>query len=299
MITTIKAKNTNNLYLETVKAVRDKGELVAKTRDLMGVQLILEDPTNNLLYYPKNWRWCFQELFDRMSGIWKADKKYQNPGLAYEYRPAWKRKLAKEDGHFHYAYGECYRKQVPAAIKLLKKEKVTREAIINMWNDEYLCNVPKYNRRPCTLTQQFIRRDDKLHMFVNMRSNDVINLLPYDIFHHTFLQIYIAQQLGIEVGHYHHFATHMYYPKRRELPERNFLEKFISRMENVCQMQYEVPKTPIGRDLHSSMQKVYDQYDELVPSVDEIESPLIKEMINFIYRYPSENKEFQVINQAY
>ena len=299
MITTIQSKNTTDLYLQTVKAVRDKGELVAKTRDLMGVQLILEDPKANLLYYKKNWKWCFQELFDRMSGVFDMEEDMQNPGSAYMFRPAWKRKLNKEEGKFHYAYGECYKKQVPAAIKLLKKEKGTREAIINMWNEEYLLNVPKYNRRPCTLTQQFIRRDDKLHMFVNMRSNDVINLLPYDIFHHTFLQIYIAQQLGIELGHYHHFATHMYYPKRRELPERNFLEKFIFRLENVNEMQYELPKTSWGRDIHTNMIRQYELYTEVGPRLDAIESPMIQEMVKVIMSQPTENKEFQALNTVF
>lgn len=295
MITTIEGVNFNEMYLRIVKAVRDKGELVAKTRDLMGVQLVLKDPTKSLLYYPKNWKWCFQELFDRMSGIFDMPPHYQNPGAAYHFRPAWKRKLAKEDGKFHYAYGECYREQVPAVIKLLKKEKTTREAIINMWHNHYLLKVPDYNRRPCTLTMQFIRRDDKLHCFVNMRTNDIINLLPYDIFHHTFLQRYIASVLGLEVGTYNHFAGHMYYPKRRELPERNFLDKFIFKMENIVQMQYEIPETLIGRDLHGSMKKQYEMAGESMPKIEDLESPLIQEMVKFIMKMPTTNKEFNCL----
>lgn len=295
MITTIQANNVNELYLETVKAVRDKGELVAKTRDLMGVQLVLTDPTRSLLYYPKNWRWCFQELFDRMSGVFGMEEEYQNPGMAYQYRPAWKRKLAKEEGKFHYAYGECYKEQVPAIIKLLKKEKTTREAIINMWNDEYLLNVPNYNRRPCTLTQQFIRRDDKLHMFVNMRSNDIINLLPYDIFHHTFLQRYIAQQLGLGLGNYHHFATHMYYPKRRELAERNFLEKFITRLEEVCLFAQDIEPTSIGNDLQGSMETYYKMLKDPMPNLTKIDSHLVRCMVKFLIGITPTNAEFSLI----
>ena len=295
MITTLEASNFNDLYLQTVKAVRDKGDLVAKTRDLMGVQLILKDPTQSLLYYPKNWKWCFQELFDRMSGIHGLPEHYQNPGAAYKFRPAWKRKLEKEKGEFHYAYGECYREQVPAAIKLLKKEKLTREAIMNMWHNHYLLKVPDYNRRPCTLTQQSIRRDDKLHVFVNMRSNDIINLLPYDIWHHTFLQRYVADAVGLEVGEYHHFATHMYYPKRRELPERNFLEMFINKLENVKEMQYEIVSTPQGRDLVGSMQSLYDGYQKDVPDIEDIESPLVQEMLKFVLGFYTENKEFSLL----
>jgi len=295
MITTIESSNFNRIYLDLVKTVRDKGELVAKTRDLMGVQLILTDPTQSLLYYKKNWKWCFQELFDRMSGVFGMAHEYQNPGLAYQYRPAWKRKLAKENGEFHYAYGECYAKQVPVTIKLLKKEKTTREAIINMWHDHYLLKVPDYNRRPCTLTLHFIRRDDKLHLYVNMRTNDIINLLPYDVWHHTFLQRYIASVLGLEVGSYNHFATHMYYPKRRELPERNYLEKFVNELENVNEMQYEITKTSQGRDLHGSMEKQYAMYNEALPNLDDIESPLVQEMMKFIMNMPTQNQEFNLL----
>ena len=128
-----------------------------------------------------------------------------------------------------------------------------------------------------------------------MRTNDIINLLPYDIFHHTFLQRYIASVLGLEVGTYNHFAGHMYYPKRRELPERNFLDKFIFKMENIVQMQYEIPETLIGRDLHGSMKKQYEMAGESMPKIEDLESPLIQEMVKFIMKMPTTNKEFNCL----
>lgn len=65
---------------------------------------------------------------------------------------------------------------------------------------------------PCTLSQQFIIRDNELHSIVNMRSNDIWNGIPYDIFFFTCNQIKLAMLLNIKVGTYMHNAgsLHMY-----------------------------------------------------------------------------------------
>ncbi len=277
-----KGHNINPIYRDLIKTIASEGKLEAKTRELTGIHICLEDPTQSLLYLKKNWKWCFQELFDRMSGIFMMQE-YANPGLAYKYRPAWRRKLEKEGGRFDYAYGECYNSQVPAVINQLKKQKTSREAIINMWRADYLHHQRDFNRRPCTLVQHFIIRDKKLHCYVNMRTNDVINLLPYDIFHHTFLQRYIAHCLGIEVGPYYHFASHMYYPKKREREGRNFIEKLLFTLDNVCSERWEILPTKLNtRVLTEDFLKAYGILYEGHDPESFIKSPLIKNLVNFI-----------------
>lgn len=291
MITVFRHNEFTPMYIDLLRTIANEGTLEGKTRDLLGVQLILTDPKRSLLFFPKNWKWCFQELFDRMSGILGAPSHCQNPGLAYNYRPVWKKKLQKEGGTFDYAYGNIYKIQVPAIIAQLKKQKTTREAIINIWQKEYLINQSNFNRRPCTLTLHFILRDNKLHLFVNMRSNDAINLLPYDVFHHTFLQRYIAAMIEKNVGHYHHFASHMYYPKRREMSGRNYVEKATKVMEKGFK---EVsPYTPpflfrksIEQDMLYAIEILHFHKD----LIHKIESPLIENMINFIQGDPVINE---------
>ena len=277
-----KGDNINPIYRDLIKAISQEGKLEAKTRELTGIHICLEDPTQSLLYLKKNWKWCFQELFDRMSGIFMMQE-YANPGLAYKYRPAWRRKLEKEEGHFHYAYGECYASQVPAVIKQLKRQKTSREAIINMWDGKYLLDQGSFNRRPCTLIQHFIIRDKKLYCYVNMRTNDVINLLPYDIFHHTFLQRYIAHSLGVGLGSYYHFASHMYYPKKREREGRNFIEKLLFTLDNVCSERWEILTTRFNtRVLEDDFLAAYGiLYEDQDPETF-IKSSLIKNLVNFI-----------------
>jgi thymidylate synthase len=49
-------------------------------------------------------------------------------------------------------------------------------------------------------------RDDKLLCITNMRSNDAILGLSYDMFSFTMLQEFVANMIGVEVGPYYHNA---------------------------------------------------------------------------------------------
>ena len=66
-------------------------------------------------------------------------------------------------------------------------------------------------------------------------------------------------------------------------------------MENIVQMQYEIPETLIGRDLHGSMKKQYEMAGESMPKIEDLESPLIQEMVKFIMKMPTTNKEFNCL----
>lgn len=98
--------------------------------------------------------------------------------------------------------------QVENVIKLLTVDTNSRQAIIHLH---------KPNNKPtkdeiCTLTLQFLVREDKLNMIVNMRSNDLTLGTPYDTAMFSVLQQYIANKLNIQCGIYYHNAgsTHIY-----------------------------------------------------------------------------------------
>jgi hypothetical protein len=150
-----------------------------------------------------------------------------NPGTAYHFRSKWQRNLEREGGTFDYSYGDSFKSQLPKVVRALKKE-YDREAIISVWDKGFL-DRGSYARRPCTLTIQFYNRKGYLHCFVNMRSNDVINLLPYDVFHHTSLQTFIASITGLRLGNYYHTCAQYYWPKKREL--RGFGEKMLEKLQ--------------------------------------------------------------------
>jgi thymidylate synthase len=51
--------------------------------------------------------------------------------------------------------------------------------------------------------------EDKLHMNVVMKTNDLYSAWPGNAYAFSALQKYIADQLGIGVGHYTHFSVSM------------------------------------------------------------------------------------------
>ncbi len=67
---------------------------------------------------------------------------------------------------------------------------------------------------------QFLVRGAKLHCMVNMRSNDVILGLNYDLFFATMLQERLALELGVGLGWYAHRANSLHlYERHRDMAE--------------------------------------------------------------------------------
>jgi thymidylate synthase len=118
------------------------------------------------------------------------------------------------------AYGYIIQKkfnfnQLDYVIETLIQDKDSRRAVI-------VINTPFENQIkskdiPCTMNLQFIIRNNKLDMFVNMRSNDFNFGLPYDIIYFTLLQEIVYNKLkkiylDLELGNYNHhsISTHVY-----------------------------------------------------------------------------------------
>lgn len=100
--------------------------------------------------------------------------------------------------------------QLRKVIDLLRKDPTSRRAVINI-------NVPNENvietkDEPCTVSIQFLLRDNKLNCTVYMRSNDIWFGFPYDIVFFTELQRIVAMNVEAELGTYTHLvgSLHMY-----------------------------------------------------------------------------------------
>lgn len=92
--------------------------------------------------------------------------------------------------------------------ELLKKDPNTRQAVIHIKDAD---SRPTKDT-PCTVYLQFLLREGQLHLSVHMRSNDIWMGVPYDMFSFCFLQVKMAMELGVKVGHYTHYAgsLHLY-----------------------------------------------------------------------------------------
>jgi thymidylate synthase len=98
-------------------------------------------------------------------------------------------------------------------VAILSKDKDSRQAVMNIHvpSDRH----PGNKDVPCTLTLQWMIRADRLHLIVNMRSNDVILGFTNDVFQFTMMQEAMMLQLrstypDLQLGHYYHNAGSMH-----------------------------------------------------------------------------------------
>lgn len=81
------------------------------------------------------------------------------------------------------AYGPEIQEQTSYVTRILCDNIYSRQAVIAIWKPN-----PKPSKDiPCTLVFQFLVRDGKLHLIVQMRSSDVWLGFPYDIFSFSML----------------------------------------------------------------------------------------------------------------
>lgn len=100
--------------------------------------------------------------------------------------------------------------QLENITKLLTENPSTRKAVIQIFDAMDIQE--KHKEVPCTCTLQFLIRENKLNLYVSMRSNDAFMGLPHDLFAFTMLQEIMAVKLGVELGTYHHSvgSLHLY-----------------------------------------------------------------------------------------
>lgn len=113
--------------------------------------------------------------------------------------------------------------QIANVTELLTKKPDSRKAVVQLFDRHDI--VGEYQDVPCTCTLQFLLRGDKLHMFTNMRSNDVFLGLPHDVFCFTMLHEIMARTLSVEPGSYRHAVGSLHlYDKNRDGAQQ-FLEE--------------------------------------------------------------------------
>lgn len=109
--------------------------------------------------------------------------------------------------------------QIKNILELLKRKSTSRQAVVQLFSAEDLAGEEK--PVPCTNTLQFILRKNRLHLIVNMRSNDAFKGFVHDIYAFTMIQEIIASELEVDLGRYQHFvgSMHLYeddYEKAQE-----------------------------------------------------------------------------------
>lgn len=201
-------------YVELVTALLDARGAVAPrgfdTREILNVSVTIEDATQaHVAGTARRFtrRIAATETLQLLAGV----SSLEQLDLASNGRFS----QFADGGRLRGAYGPRTRGQLQQIVQLLQSQPNTRQAYFTIWHgDEHDMVVRDL---PCTLGGQFLLRDDKLHLRVNMRSSDVFLGVPYDWLMFSRLQMVIAACLGVEVGSYTHAvgSQHLY---ERDVP---------------------------------------------------------------------------------
>ncbi len=195
------------------------------TKALYNVGFCLRDPSQRVI--TTEWR-KFSQRYAEREFAW-----YMSGNRSVEdikkYAPIWD-KMHGGDNIVNSNYGWQWSRngQLKKCVEQLKRDKNTRQAWFTIFDGKEKDNY-QYDT-PCTLS---VGLDIKplsgaLDMSVIMRSNDLVFGFCNDQYCWTRLQQIIADELGIPVGTYYHFAhdLHIY--------ERHFgmREKFYAEQQN-------------------------------------------------------------------
>lgn len=111
---------------------------------------------------------------------------------------------------FFGAYGPRILPQLDYILRTLADDQGSRQAVLSIWRE----NPPHSKDIPCSLTVQWLIRDNQLHCMLNMRSSDIWLGVPYDIFNFSMLSLYLLKKLSLKLtlGDLHLYAgsSHLY-----------------------------------------------------------------------------------------
>lgn len=209
----IQADNADQLFENVMNELLNNNVNLGNiSHEIVNANLALTDPTQNTMCECSRKmpiRYAIGELlwYNSRSPRWET---------IYPFSKFWK-KLSNDDGTVESNYGWCIHDkfdfdQWEYCRNLLSKYPDTRQAIIHIKEPRNLLENPTKDCN-CTLTLQFLLRDNSLDLIVNMRSNDVWLGLPYDVFNFTCMQIQMAMELNVNIGTYYHNvgSLHMYH----------------------------------------------------------------------------------------
>jgi len=129
--------------------------------------------------------------------------------------------------NFSASYAPKIAGQMNTVLHELITRPESRRAYINILypTDQVILNAKTTHEYPCTIGIQLFVRNNRLHMIVNMRSNNVWSVMPYDVYNFTRLQAYIAEKVECSIGHYYHQINnaHIFHGDVRRIQESNFL----------------------------------------------------------------------------
>lgn len=159
-----------------------------RTKEILNMSIHCSDLLNNILISPSrnlNFKFMVAEWLWIMGGFDEVEMLATYNSVMKEY---------SDDGAIlNGAYGPRLMPQIPYILNNLAYSD-SRQAVATIWTPS-----PKPSKDiPCTISIQFLIRDDKLHCTVNMRSSDFWLGLPYDFFNFSQIANTVAAMMLVE-----------------------------------------------------------------------------------------------------
>ena len=247
--TYFEADTLDDLMAEIFSPLLAGTEMIEASRgrftEIFGAMLVLKNPRARLSRSESRGK-----IFSALGELfWYLSKTNSHQFIEYYISRAYKKEIEEDDNSVRNGYGtrlfyqNGQHDQIQNVINTLNKgRRTSRRAVIQLFEASDLTE--NFNEVPCTCTLQFLVRNDKLNLLVNMRSNDAYRGLPHDIFAFTMLQELIARSLGVEVGIYKHCAAslHLY----EKIEERNDHEEARKFLAEGWQDKISMPEMPIS-----------------------------------------------------
>lgn len=214
----LKSNNYHDIYIKVINEHLNNYEYINSPRAQMQREKLLtsftlENPIERVCYSRE--RRC-NIIFQFAEVLWYLSGSNSLDVISY-YAP--KIKAFSQDGKT--LSGTAYGNKIFAyagvinqwkyVLDELRRDNDSKRAVITIRNP--LETVIERNIDvSCTISLQFLIRNKKLNLISTMRANDVYLGALSDVFSFTFIQEVMANELGVDVGFYHHqvASSHLY-----------------------------------------------------------------------------------------
>lgn len=224
------ADNFEDIYVAILLALKHNPEFTPITRgigcrEITNLSIELTNPLNRIIWNKArdmNYEFAMKFFLWMLNGDTDFSYVAGSNANAKNFADAPKDDKAMP-ANFSTAYGPRIQKQLPYILEELKRDKESRRAVIHILNegDLDMLGTDTKEEYPCTDSLTFMIRDNKLHMYTHMRSNNMVLTLCYDMFNFTMFHEYVLKALrgaypDLELGTYYHNIVSAHYFDREQ-----------------------------------------------------------------------------------
>lgn len=201
-------KNSTEAFEDLYDLIMQQGiETNVGTKALYNVCISIMNPSDRVIKTP--WR-KFSLKYAEREWAWYLSAEPSVSEIK-KFAPIWDKMHNGDDRvNSNYGYQWTRNGQLQKTIEQLRNNPDTRQAWISIFDGKEK-DLYEFDT-PCTMAIGFEVRGDKLCMNVIMRSNDLIYGFCNDTYCFSKLQEMVANELGLEMGEYFHYAhdLHIY-----------------------------------------------------------------------------------------